>query len=121
MKVAINSFKKIIFYSAGSISLVSLVALAFSLLKSTNIVQSIFTANFIVGTVIISVGILGFIFPVSFKSLKKNNVLMDHSNIADVLREEKEVKLNDSIFNICWGICHIVIIGIIEILVKSII
>lgn len=121
MKVIIENLKKNILYALGSIALTTLVSSIFSIIKSISLVNTIFNANYIIGAVIVAVGTLGFFMPVRLKTLKKSKPLVDHSNIVDVLREEKELKISESLVHICWGICHIVLVGILEIIIKSII
>lgn len=120
MKVLLSNLKKILTYALSSIAVVSVLALIFALIKKGDMIKTILNANFIVAAIVIVIGILGFMFPISFKSLKKNP-LRDHSNIVEILREEKEVKLQDSIFNISWGISHIILAGLLEIIIKSVI
>ncbi|ABW19655.1 hypothetical protein [Alkaliphilus oremlandii] len=119
MKVFLSNLKKILTYALSSMAVVSVLALIFSLIKKGDVIKTLLNANFIVASIIIVVGILGFMFPISFKSLKKNP-LRDHSNIVEILREEKEVKLQDSVFNISWGILHIILAGILEIIIRSV-
>lgn len=117
MKNIIESFKKVISYSVGSIISTSLLSALFSFFKGTDLIKTVFNANYIISAIIMTIGVLGFFMPIR---LKKSNRLVDHSNIADVLREEKDIKLADSLINISWGICHIVLAGILEIIIKSI-
>ncbi len=122
MKNIIETSKKVISYTLGSILTTSILALLFSMLKGTDKLSTVFNANYIIATIIIGVGIMGFFIPISpfsLKKLKKSNPLIDHSNIIDVIREEKDIKISESIVNISWGICHIILVGIWEIVVKS--
>jgi len=119
----IENLKKVVFYAIGSITFTTLLAALFSLLKASSPIQTIFNANYIIATVIIAVGTLGFFVPVNLMHLlkiKKSNRLVDHSNLVDVLKEEREIKISESLINICWGICHMILIGITEIIIKSI-
>ncbi|MBU5677159.1 hypothetical protein KQI88_12125 [Alkaliphilus sp. MSJ-5] len=118
MKTIIERFKKVFSYSIGSILLTSLLAALFGFVKGNNLLPTILNANYIVSTIIIAVGIFGFFVPIR---LKKSNRLVDHSNVMDVLREEKDIKLSEALVNISWGICHIILVGILEIVVKSLI
>jgi len=120
MKIVIENLKKVILYSIGSIILTTLLASLFSFFKDINWIQTVFNSNYIVSSIIIAVGVLGFFVPTSLKSLKKSKRLVDHSNIADILREEKEIKLSESLINIYWGICHMIIVGVLEIIIKGI-
>jgi len=116
-----QNFKKIFSYSIGSVILTTLLAALFSLLKKIPLIQTVFNANYIISAIIIAVGVFGFFVPIGLNTLKKSNRLVDHSNVVDVLREEKEVKISESLINICWGICHMILAGILEILIKVII
>lgn len=118
MKTISEKFKKIFSYSIGSIILISLLAALFGFIKGNNLLKTILNANYIASTVIIAVGIFGFLVPIR---LKKSNRLVDHSNIVDVLREEKDIKLSEALVNISWGICHIILVGILEIVIKNLI
>jgi len=120
MKIIIENFKKVTLYSIGSIVLTTLLSILFSFLKGSNWIQTVLNSNYIVSSLIIAVGVLGFFVPMSLKNLKKSKRLVDHSNIADILREEKEIKLSESLINIYWGICHMIIVGILEIIIKGI-
>jgi len=121
MKIMINNFKKIFSYSIGSVLLTTALAALFSLLKGSNLMRTVFNANYIISAIIIAVGVFGFFIPIGLNTIKKSNRLVDHSNVVDVLREEKEVKISESLINICWGICHVILAGILEIVIKAII
>lgn len=116
MKSFFEKAKKILSYSIGSITLVSLVAAFFSLIKGIDLLKTVLNSNYVVGAIIIAVGILGFIVPFN---LKKSNRLVDHSNIVDVLREEKDIKMGEAIINILWGISNIILVGLIEIILYN--
>ncbi len=118
MKTIITEIKKIFLYSIKSIVLTSLLAGLFSLLKGNNLLKIIFNANYIVSSIIIGIGLLSFFIPIK---LKKSKGLVDHSNIAEVLKEEKEIKLSEAMINLSWGICNIIVVGVLEIVVKSVI
>jgi len=123
MKVITENFKKVISYSVGSIVSTTLLSVLFSFLKGNNLIPTVFNANYIVSAIIIAIGTLGFFVPINIMNLikiKKSNKLVDHSNLIDVLREEREVKVRESLINICWGICHMIIVGILEIIIKGI-
>ncbi len=115
-----KKIKPILSYAIKSIILTSILAGLFGLLKGSNILKIILDANYVVGSILITIGLLSFLIPVSFKMLKKPKELVDHSNIGDLMREERELKMSEGIINIFWGIFHIILIGIIEIFIKSI-
>lgn len=116
MNPTINKLKKIFSYSIGSVVAISLFATIFSLIKGNDLMKTVFNTNYIIGAIIIASGLFAHFVPIR---LKKSERMVDHSNIADIIREEKDIKMDDAIVNIFWGICNIIIIGILEILVHN--
>ncbi|GAB6086589.1 hypothetical protein [Alkaliphilus crotonatoxidans] len=111
-----NKTLKLLKISVSSILILSLISLLYSLIKKGPILKNIFNFNFFLASIIIAYGVVTFFLPISLKKTKR---LVDHSNVADVVREEKEKKYEGAIESILWGIMNILIVGIIEIIVKA--
>ncbi len=108
--------KKIIKMSLSSLVILTIIPIMYSLIKKTNILKSVFDFNFFIASIIILYGLFAFFIPVS---LKKSNRLVDHSNYAEVLKEEKEKKFEDAIESIFWGVSNIIIVGITEVILRT--
>ncbi|KAB3537706.1 hypothetical protein F8154_02535 [Alkaliphilus pronyensis] len=108
--------KKILKFSISSIVLISIIAIIYSLIRSQGPWDYVLQFNIIISSFIIVFGVISFFAPIN---LKKSNRLVDHSNITEVLREEKEKKVEGSLESILWGISNIIIVGVGEIIVKS--
>jgi len=97
-----------------SIIIFSLGAVAFTLLKPGPMLKRIFDANYLIAALIILYGIVTYFAPVNIRKIK---AVVDHSNIAEVAREEKEKKIRGAYESIAWGICNIVLVGLIEFII----
>ncbi|SCY66610.1 hypothetical protein [Alkaliphilus peptidifermentans] len=112
----LTSIKKTLKLSFASVVVISLVGLLYSLVRGQNHWNVVFNLNIIFASFIIVFGLFSFFTPIN---LRKTTRLVDHSNVTEVLKEEKDKKASGSIENIIWGISNIVIIGIIEVLMKT--
>ena len=108
--------KKILVLSISSILLLSILAMIYSLIKQGDMLKNVFNFNYLMASIIIVYGLFAFFVPIN---LKKSNRLVDHSNYAQVHREEKEEKISGAMENLFWGITNIVLVGIIEVIIRG--
>lgn len=106
---------KILKYAMYSIAAISAVGLIFAAISGRNMLKSVFDFNYIFAVVILLYGLGVHFMPV--RVFKKNR-LVDHSNYMDIIREEKERKLEGSMESIVWGITNMLIVGAIEIIIR---
>ncbi len=107
---------KLLKISLSSILILSFIALIYSLIKKGTILKRVFDFNYFVGSIIIAYGVVMFFLPIR---LKKTNRLVDISNAADVIREEKDKKYEGAVESIFWGVSNILIVSIIEVIIRS--
>jgi hypothetical protein len=118
MKANYDKFKKVFRFSITSIVAVTAVAIIISLFKEEDVLKRIFDFNYLFAAGILAYGVVVFFMPVR---INKKNRLVDHSNYMEVLREEKEIKTSSALESIFWGICNILLIGVIEIILHSVV
>ncbi|MGV8153864.1 MAG: hypothetical protein ACLKAO_06095 [Alkaliphilus sp.] len=111
MSSIISYSKKILFLSFPSILIISTIALVYSLISSQNLVTSIFDFNYFSAAIILSYGVIRFLFPIG---LSKKNKLVDHSNYVPVMRDKKDKITYKSIESVFWGISNIIIVSTVE-------
>jgi len=112
----LNKTKKILVLSISSILLFSILAMIYSLIKQGDMLKNVFNFNYVIASIIIVYGLFTFFVPIN---LKKSNRLVDHSNYAQVHREEKEDKISGAMESLLWGISNILIVGIIEMIIRG--
>ncbi|MBM7615245.1 hypothetical protein [Alkaliphilus hydrothermalis] len=112
----LNKTKKTLVLSISSILLLSILAVIYSLIKQGAMLKNVFNFNYVIACIIVVYGLLSFFVPIN---LKKSNRLVDHSNYAQVHREEKEDKLTGAMESLWWGISNILLVGIIEVILRS--
>ncbi|MBN4069385.1 MAG: hypothetical protein COA82_03075 [Alkaliphilus sp.] len=109
-KVMIYS-KKILSLSLPSILIIATIAFLYSLFQSKNILVSVFDFNYFFASIILSYGVLRFLFPIKLGNKSK---VVDHSNYVSVTKERRDEITNKSMENIFWGISNIIIVSTIE-------
>lgn len=118
MKENLSRFKKVFKFSLSSIAIISVVAVIYSFINIGDTMKRIFDFNYFFAAIILLYGIGVYFMPVR---LNKKKRLVDHSNYMDVLREEKEMKIEGALESIFWGISNMLLVGVIEIILYSIV
>lgn len=116
--------KKLLLHSALAIAVTCIAALVYGrVVAGFFTLVYIFRANFLVGSVVIMVGLVVFMIPTRLTAFHKlkDNKLVDHSNYASYLMEKKEQKRKLAYEFIYLGICIITITALVQLLLSLII
>lgn len=103
--------KKILSLSLPSILIISAIAFIYSLLQSKSILVSVFDFNYFFASIIITYGVLRFLFPIR---LRKKSIVVDYSNYVSVTKDRRDEITNKSVEDIFWGVSNIIIVSTIE-------
>ena len=114
MRDRLFKFLRFLRLSAAIVGIVSVISVIYSIFAHGGLVmQTVFTANFAVGSFITVVGLFTLIVPIDLNKLG-SRLLIDHSTIGPKSMEAKEEKRKKSFELFYLGISIILIAGIIE-------
>ena len=123
-KINFSKIGKILLHSVISIAVICVAALIYGRIAVGFFTPAyIFRANFLVGAIIIMVGLVVFMIPtrLTIQHKLKDNKLVDHSNYASFIMEKKEQKRKLAYEFIYLGICIIAIAALVQLLLSLII
>ena len=110
LKSKLKTFRKIVFYSLFFILGAMLISLIYGLIIHRSFtLQYIFPGTFLVGSIIVIIGILIALLPIraNFKGVHKD--LIDHSNYVSLTMERREKKRELAFSLLFLGFCIIMI------------
>ncbi|MCL2221304.1 MAG: hypothetical protein FWC20_00510 [Oscillospiraceae bacterium] len=123
-KINLSKIGKILLHSVISIAVICVAALIYGRMAAGFFTLAyIFRANFLVGAIIVMIGLVIFMIPtrLTVHHKLKDNKLIDHSNYASFMMEKKEQKRKLAYEFIYLGICIIAIAALVQLLLSLII